>query len=383
MRDVESLRRALAAHYEIVREIGAGGMATVWLAEDLKHHRKVAIKVLRSDLSASVGAARFLREIEIAAQLQHPHILPLLDSGTADGALYYVMPFVEGQSLRQRLTRERELPIGDTVRVLIEIVDALVYAHRHGVVHRDMKPDNVMMSGRHALVTDFGVARAITESTGHNALTSQGVALGTPSYMAPEQAVADPNVDSRADIYAVGIMAYEMLAGHPPFTGATQQVLAAQVTAHAEPLSTHRPGISAALEQVVMRCLEKRPADRWQSADELLAALEPLATPSGGMEPTAARLPAVPRVSRLPGVFVRAAVAGVLVGAIAFVIWLRARSRPYPVVGKQSLVTVESGLEHPAGTLAQWDTRRLRGRLVRTLAHLPAAGGRGSDNPTL
>jgi serine/threonine protein kinase len=275
------LLTALAGRYRIERELGAGGMATIWLAEDVKHHRKVAIKVLKEDLSASVGAARFLREIEIAAQLQHPNILPLLDSGEAAGALYYVMPFVEGQSLRQRLARERELPIGEAVRILVEIVDALAYAHQHGVVHRDIKPDNVMLSGRHALVADFGVARALSEATGRNTLTSMGVALGTPTYMAPEQAVADPNVDQRADIYAVGVMAYELLTGRPPFTGMTpQQVLAAHVTEKPDPLSKHRPGVSAALEQTVMRCLEKRPADRWQSADDLLAALEPLATPA-------------------------------------------------------------------------------------------------------
>ena len=209
---IAQLNELLVGRYVVQCEIGAGGMATVYLAEDVKHHRKVAIKVLRDDISASVGGARFLREIEIAAQLQHPNILPLLDSGDADGLLYYVMPFVAGESLRQRLDREHELPVGDAVKLLIEITDALAHAHEHGVVHRDIKPDNVMLSGRHALVTDFGVARAVSEATG-GTLTTLGIALGTPAYMSPEQATADPAVDHRTDIYAVGVLAYELLAG--------------------------------------------------------------------------------------------------------------------------------------------------------------------------
>jgi serine/threonine-protein kinase len=322
-------------------------MATVYLAEDLKHRRKVAVKVLREDLSASVGAPRFLREIEIAAQLQHPNILPLLDSGEAGGLLYYVMPYVEGQSLRHRLARERELPIHEAVRLTFEIVDALAHAHHRGVVHRDIKPDNVMLSGRHALVTDFGVAKAVSEATGGNTLTSMGVALGTPTYMAPEQAVADPHTDHRADIYAVGVVAYELLAGRTPFTGVTpQQMLAMHVTEKAEPLSKHRPGVSPVLEQTIMRCLEKLPADRWQSADELLAALEPLATPSGGTMPTAARLEAVaPRRKSwlVPGL----ALAGVAVAVVAWSV-LGGRSATL-ALGRSTAVTSDPGLEvHPA-----------------------------------
>ena len=281
------LTAALADRYAIERELGQGGMATVYLAEDLKHHRKVAIKVLREDLAASLGSARFLREIEIAAQLQHPNILPLLDSGDADGFLYYAMPYVTGQSLRERLAREGELPVHEAVRLISEVVDALAYAHEHGVVHRDIKPDNVMISGRHALVADFGVAKAVTEATGRSTVTTLGVAVGTPAYMSPEQAAADPHIDQRSDIYAVGAMAYELLTGRPPFVGATpQQVLAAHVTEAPDSVAKRRPGIPPALEAVVMRCLAKRPADRWQTADELHAALEPIATPSGGVTPT-------------------------------------------------------------------------------------------------
>ena len=284
------LTEALADRYAFERELGAGGMATVYLARDLRHDRLVAVKVFRPELAATIGSERFLREIRIAAQLQHPHILPLLDSGDANGLLYYVMPYVEGQSLRERLAASGELPVPEAVRLLTEIVDALSYAHARGVVHRDIKPDNIMLSGRHALVMDFGVAKAVSEATGRNTLTTAGVALGTPAYMAPEQAAADPHLDHRVDIYAVGVMAYEILSGQPPFTGGTaQQVLAAHMTQAADPLSRHRPGLAPALEAAVMRCLAKRPADRWQSADELLAQLEPLATPSGGMTPTATR----------------------------------------------------------------------------------------------
>lgn len=350
------LATALAGRYRIERELGAGGMATVYLAEDLKHRRKVAIKVLREELAASVGASRFLREIEICAQLQHPNILPLLDSGDAGGLLYYVMPYVEGQSLRQRLNREGELPIGEAIRILIEVVDALAYAHARGVVHRDIKPDNVMLSGRHALVADFGVARALSEATGHETMTSAGMALGTPAYMSPEQAMADPHVDHRSDLYSVGAMAYELLAGRPPFTGHTpQQVLSAHVTESAEPVGKLRPGVGAALEQIVMRCLAKRPADRWQSAEELLAHLEPLATPSGGTQPTEARLPAVEGTG---GVSWRAvAAAGVVAVMAGLAVWFGVRSirsltgdgGPVLVIGNSVKLTAQEGLEiHPA-----------------------------------
>ncbi len=303
---LDRLKAALAGRYTIEREVGAGGMATVYLAADVKHRRKVAVKVLRPELAATLGSERFLREIEIAAGLQHPHILPLLDSGEAGGPddpagglggaadgrggaaplLYYVMPFIEGESLRDRLAKQGELPISEAVKILAEVVDALAYAHSRGVVHRDIKPDNVMLSGRHALVTDFGVAKAVSEATGRQQMTTAGVALGTPAYMAPEQAAADPNVDHRADIYAVGAMGYELLTGQPPFTGLTpQMVLAAHVTQAPENVSTRRPAVPPALASVIMKCLAKRPADRWQSADQLLGQLEPLATPSGGSTP--------------------------------------------------------------------------------------------------
>ncbi len=283
---LQRLRDALESHYNLTREIGAGGMATVYLAEDVKHQRRVAVKVLRPELAATLGPDRFLREIKIAAQLQHPHILPLLDSGEAGGFLYYVMPYIEGESLRDRLTHKGELPVPEATRLLRDVADALSYAHGQGVVHRDIKPDNVMLSGRHALVMDFGVAKAVSEATGRQSLTTVGVALGTPAYMAPEQAAADPHVDHRADIYALGAMGYELLTGRPPFTGLTpQQVLASHVTEAPKPVTEQRAACPPGLAEVIMRCLAKRPADRWQSAEEVVERLEALGTPSGGSTP--------------------------------------------------------------------------------------------------
>jgi hypothetical protein len=320
MSDVPTaLTAALADRYAIERELGAGGMATVYLAEDLKHHRQVALKVLRQELAAALGAERFHREIQIAAKLQHPNILPLLDSGEAGGLLYYAMPYVEGQSLRERLAREGALPVPDTVRILRDVVDALTEAHSHGVVHRDIKPENILLRGRHALVTDFGVAKAVSEATGRQTLTTAGVALGTPAYMAPEQASADPHLDHRVDIYAVGAVAYELLTGRPVFMGTTpQMVLSAHVTEAPLAITKFREAVPRSLEALVMRCLAKQPADRWQSAEELLPQLEALATPSGGITPTDTQpLPAAPKRG-LPATGWLAA-AGVLVAMV--IVW--------------------------------------------------------------
>lgn len=342
MTDTAHLAAALAGRYVLERELGAGGMATVYLAHDLLHHRDVAIKVLREELAHSIGAARFLREIQIASQLQHPNILTLLDSGEALGFLYYVMPYVEGHSLRQRLTREGELPVGDTVRLLVGVVDALAHAHAHGVVHRDIKPDNVMLSGRHALVTDFGVAKAISEATGQSTKTSVGVTLGTPAYMSPEQASADPDVDHRTDIYSVGVMAYELLTGRPPFVDARpQRVLAAHVSREPDPLAQHRPDVPAALAHVVMKCLCKLPVDRWQSAEEMLAQLEPLTAPRGPTTPVSTRVRPLAPGRRLIAATV--VVAAALLMGTAFVL---ARRHPHAVVFAQARqVTSDTGLE--------------------------------------
>ncbi len=330
---VERLRASLADRYRLERELGQGGMATVYLAEDLKHHRKVAVKVLRPELAATMGSERFAREIEVAARLVHPHILGLLDSGDVDGFFYYVMPYVEGETLRERLARSGELPVHEAVRLLGEIADALAVAHKAGVVHRDIKPENILLSGRHAMVMDFGVAKAVTEASGRQQLTTAGVALGTPAYMAPEQATADPQLDGRVDIYALGVLAYEMLTGYPPFHGLNpQQTLAAHVTQAPAAVGQRRPGLSPTLESVVMRCLAKRPADRYQTADELVATLEPLATPSGGMTPTHTQpLQAVAVPAGSPRRLALGVGAGVLVAALAWAGWRTLRSEPLSI----------------------------------------------------
>ena len=281
---------ALADRYRLTREVGRGGMATVYLARDLKHARDVAVKVVHPMLTSALGGGRFLREIEIVAQLHHPNIVPLFDSGDADGALYYVMPFETGPSLRQRLERDGVPSLEDALLILRDVCDALAHAHERGIVHRDIKPDNVLLVGRHALVTDFGVAKALaagvdSPSAGADAATrfatsgvvTAGMVLGTPAYMAPEQIAGDPRVDHRADIYAVGMLGYELLAGRRPFAGETRDdTLAAHVSEMPVPLTAHRPDLPAPLVELVMTCLAKRPADRWQSAAEMVDRLERL-----------------------------------------------------------------------------------------------------------
>jgi serine/threonine-protein kinase len=329
------------------RELGSGGMATVYLAEDLKHQRQVAVKVLRPELAVTLGSDRFLQEIATAARFQHPHILPLLDSGDASGFLYYVMPYVEGESLRRHLTRHGELPVHDAVKILLEVCDALAYAHARGVVHRDIKPDNVLLSGRHALVTDFGVAKALSEATGRQQLTTAGVALGTPAYMAPEQAAGESNIDQRVDIYALGVLGYELVSGRTPFTGRTsQEVLAAHVTQPPEPLCARRPACPPGVESVIMKCLAKRPADRWQTADELLAELEPLATPSGGTTPTATRPVTTVAPAARPAARGRWLAIAALVLAIAGAVALAlTRTPPEVRLGRRLQLTLSPGLE--------------------------------------
>ncbi|MGQ0642347.1 MAG: serine/threonine-protein kinase [Gemmatimonadaceae bacterium] len=224
----DRVQSALGATYRIERELG-GGMSRVFVAEDLQLSRKVVLKALPSEFAGSVNLDRFEREVRLAARLQHPHIVPLLAAGSAGDLPYYVMPYIEGDSLRDRLAREGELPLAEVVRILREVLDALDYAHRQGVVHRDIKPDNILLTGRHAVVTDFGVAKALSESTGQTRLTATGIALGTPAYMAPEQIAGEPNVDHRADIYAVGALAFEIVTGLQPFRGATTQAVLVQL----------------------------------------------------------------------------------------------------------------------------------------------------------
>jgi len=267
------LSAALADRYRLEREIGQGGMATVYLAQDLRHERRVAVKVLRDTLASAVGAERFLTEIRTTAGLQHPHILPLHDSGSADGILYYVMPYIEGESLRDRLEREGQLPIEDAVRIATEIAGALDYAHRKGIIHRDIKPENILLHEGRALVADFGIALAASQ-VGAERLTGTGLSLGTPLYMSPEQAMGERKLTAQSDIYALGCVAYEMLAGTPPHTGPTAQAVVARALHDAvRPIRTVRPAVSPGVESAVLKALERVPADRWRSAAEFAAAL--------------------------------------------------------------------------------------------------------------
>ncbi len=268
-------------------------MSRVYLAEEVKLGRRVVIKVLPPEMSAAVSVERFEREIRLAARLQHPHVVPFLTAGGGGDLLFYVMPYIEGESLRAKLGREQELPVPEAVEILRDAAEALAEAHRQGIVHRDIKPDNILLSRGHGLVTDFGVAKAVAESGRGGTLTSIGVALGTPTYMSPEQAVADPHTDHRADIYALGCVAYEMLSGRPPFDAPTPQgMIAAHVTQHPDPVQRYRPTIPAPLAAVVHRCLEKKPADRYQSADDLLRALAGVLTPAGVTPAATAPYPA-------------------------------------------------------------------------------------------
>ncbi len=263
---LERLTSALSDRYTIERELGAGGMATVYLADDLKHERQVAVKVLRPELAAALGPERFLREIKITAGLNHPHILTLLDSGETDGFLYYVMPYVEGESLRDRLNREKQLGLDDALKITEEVADALNFAHSHDVVHRDIKPENILLSGGHAVVADFGIARAVTAAGGER-LTQTGLAVGTPHYMSPEQASAEAEIDGRSDVYSLGCVLYEMLAGEPPYTGPTAQAILAKRLATPVPsVRTVRDAIPVAIDEALTKALAKVPADRFQSA---------------------------------------------------------------------------------------------------------------------
>ncbi|MCC6430455.1 MAG: protein kinase [Gemmatimonadaceae bacterium] len=310
------LRVALEGRYRLDRELGAGGMATVYLAHDLKHDRDVAIKVLHPDLGAALGGERFLSEIRTTARLQHPHILPLLDSGEADGLLYYVMPLVTGETLRARLERERQLPIADAVRIAREVASALDYAHRQHVIHRDIKPENILLHDGSALVADFGIALAV-QSAGGQRMTQTGLSLGTPQYMSPEQAMGERTIDARSDIYALGAVTYEMLVGEAPFTGPSVQAIVARVlTEEPRSISVQRKAVPAGVEQAVTRALEKLPADRFENAKEFIEAL------SREGQPTVVRASASAPAARAPrGMLAALALLTVALGVVGFGWW--------------------------------------------------------------
>ncbi|HEY8310490.1 MAG TPA: protein kinase, partial [Gemmatimonadaceae bacterium] len=316
---LDRITAALADHYRVERELGQGGMATVYLAHDLKHDREVAIKVLHPDLGAALGGDRFLSEIKTTARLQHPHILPLLDSGDAGGLLYYVMPFVAGETLRARLAREQQLPLDDALRIAHEVADAVGAAHAVGIVHRDIKPENILLQGGHALVADFGIALAVQTASGAR-MTQTGLSLGTPQYMSPEQAMGERNVDARSDIYALGAVTYEMLTGEAPFTGGSVQAIVAKVmSAEPERPTLVRKSIPPHVEAAVLRALQKLPADRYATAAAFSDALANTHFSSGTIT-AAGRGASVHRLATGPLVW-GLAVALVAIGAFAVVQW--------------------------------------------------------------
>src|SRR5213594_2610939 len=322
-----ALLATLAQHYTIEREAGVGGMATVYVARDLKHDRHVALKVLKPELAALLGVERFLSEIRVTAHLQHPHILPLFDSGQAGGLIYYVMPHVEGESLRQRLEREKQLPLETAIEITRAVASALDYAHRHGVIHRDIKPENILFQDGQAVVADFWIALALS-AAGGSRLTETGLSLGTPQYMSPEQATGDRTLDARSDIYSLASVLYEMLAGEPPHTGPTvQSVIAKIVTDRPRPLRQLRESVPPHVEAAVLKALAKVPADRFQTAAEFVDAL---ARPGWALTTTAPDV-AAPALGRLGRRAVRDvapwAVAGLATG---LALWASLRARPEP-----------------------------------------------------
>ncbi len=335
MTTVSQLSSALADRYRIEREIGAGGMATVFLATDLKHDRAVAIKVLKPELAAVLGTERFLQEVRIAARLDHPHILTLIDSGAADGMLYYVLPFVRGESLRAKLARERQLPIDDALSIARQVGGALEYAHRQGVVHRDIKPENILLHEGEAILTDFGIALAVREAGG-NRLTETGTSLGTPEYMSPEQATGDRTLDARSDVYSLGAVVYEMLTGEPPHTGASvQAVIAKLLTERPTRVQVLRETVPASVDAAVSKALAKVPADRYRSAGDFVAALG---------DGTAAAAPAAR--ARLPQ-WMLGAGAVLAAVAIGYAVWLRRPTAGPTVTYDRVQLTTSGGASHP------------------------------------
>ena len=331
----DRLSAALAGRYRIERELGAGGMATVYLAEDLKHDRKVAIKVLKPELAAVLGAERFVVEIKTTAALSHPHILPLFDSGTADGFLFYVMPYIQGETIREKLTRETQFGVDDAVRVAREVADALDYAHRHGVIHRDIKPENLLLHDGRAMVMDFGIALAVSAAAGGR-MTETGLSLGTPHYMSPEQATAEKEITARSDQYSLASVLYEMLAGQPPHLGGpAQQVIMRIITEPARSVSEFRKNVPPNVTAAVAKALEKLPADRFESAAKFADALGNSGFVGTGVTGSTGLMPARGAPARTV-----ATLAAIAVVAMAVAVWALRRA-PTPAADAVVRMTLE------------------------------------------
>jgi TolB-like protein len=363
---LDRLKAALANRYAIERELGRGGMATVYLAEDLKHHRHVAIKVLDPDLARALGAERFLREVEVTANLTHPHILTLIDSGEADGFLYYVMPYIEGETLRERMNREGQLPLDDALQITREVAAALSYAHSHDVIHRDIKPENVLLSAGEAVVADFGIARAITEAGGEH-LTETGISIGTPAYMSPEQASGEQRIDGRSDVYSLGCVLYEMLAGEPPYTGPNHQaVLAKKLSEPVPGLAVVRETVPAPVEEIIRRTLARAPADRYPTARVFAEALKVPFSGKGEAPPIQ-----TPR-SRIGPAFVSTVVV-ILVLAGGWLGWrLFQQTRGNGNAGEVPRIAVLPCRTDGPRPVDTWiSTQAIHGELIRTLQKIP------------
>ncbi|HWA15546.1 MAG TPA: serine/threonine-protein kinase, partial [Gemmatimonadales bacterium] len=375
-----ALESALAERYRIERELGRGGMATVYLAHDLRHDRPVALKLLHPELAHSLGPERFLREIKMAARLQHPHILTVLDSGEAAGQLWFTMPFVDGESLRDRLDRERQLAVEESVRIATEVGRALDHAHRHGIIHRDIKPENILLTIEgDTLVADFGIARAL--GGGEQQLTETGMAVGTPAYMSPEQATGERDLDARTDVYALGSVLYEMLAGEAPFTGPTAQaVIAKRMRGEVPQVRTVRPNVPPLVEAAISRALAPVPADRWASAGDFTRVL----SSASSMHAASTTVPrAVPR--RIPAGLALLLI-GFLVGAGVLFAWRKGSASPAPRTRAIAVLPFDNQGDSTQDYFADGITDEVRGKLtvlpgVVVIASNSSRAYRNSDKP--
>jgi eukaryotic-like serine/threonine-protein kinase len=383
MDDASHLATALAGRYEVQREIGRGGMATVYLARDVKHERNVALKVLNPELGAVLGVERFLSEIRVTANLQHPNLLPLFDSGEANGLLFYVMPYIEGESLRARIDREKQLPIDDALHIAMSVAGALDYAHRHGVIHRDLKPENILMHEGEPLVADFGIALAVSNAGG-NRITQTGLSLGTPQYMSPEQATGDRVIDGRTDIYSLGAVLYEMLTGEPPHSGTTAQAIIAKVlTDRPRSIRLSRDTVPAHVEAAIEKALAKLPADRWRSAHDFAAALAGKAVPLAMTQKGERGRGSQRRwIGTLP--WVAALAASIALGA-----WGTLRPRPDTRLPARFVVTLDAkerpsfGLDvsRDGSRIAYASTEQILIRSIGELSFHPTVGTEGASSP--